>query len=153
MAAGMGWTGAEWVALNKWPCVNPVGRRPPRIRRRGAYGIAQNINGLAGYGPNGNSPGVQIAWMLNYIRSRYGDPIAAWNHELSAGWYDQGGWLPQGLSLALNTTGAPERVGGAGGTTIIVNVAGSVATVNELAADIRLALIRQGRSSPNIGLA
>jgi hypothetical protein len=35
------------------------------------------------------------------------------------GHYDSGGYLPMGLSMALNTTGAPEPVGGGGGPTHI----------------------------------
>ncbi len=38
--------------------------------------------------------------------------------------YDQGGWLPPGLSLAMNKTGRPERVmppGGGEGTVIVTN--------------------------------
>ena len=43
--------------------------------------------------------------------SRYGNPTAAWQHELSAGWYDRGGFLPTGVSIAVNNTGRPEPVG------------------------------------------
>ena len=43
--------------------------------------------------------------------SRYKNPTNAWSHEVAHGWYDKGGWLPQGLSLALNLTGGPEPVG------------------------------------------
>jgi hypothetical protein len=103
-----GWTGPEWVALNNvamresgW---NPTAQNPTSS----AYGIAQNIGGPGGY-PD-PSPRGQIMWMLNYIKNRYTDPIGAWNHELSAGWYDKGGYLPPGLSLALNQTGRPEYV-------------------------------------------
>jgi hypothetical protein len=35
------------------------------------------------------------------------------------GHYDEGGYLPMGLSMALNTTGGPEPVGGGGGPTHI----------------------------------
>lgn len=108
MAAAMGWTGAEWVALNNvamresgW---NPTAQNPTSS----AYGIAQNIGGPGGY-PD-PSPAGQISWMLNYIKGRYGDPINAWSHELSAGWYDSGGLLPAGVSLAINNTGRPEMV-------------------------------------------
>lgn len=38
----------------------------------------------------------------------------------SFNWYDQGGYLPPGLSLAMNGTGKPERVGG--GNTYVINV-------------------------------
>jgi hypothetical protein len=30
-------------------------------------------------------------------------------------WYDNGGMLPPGLSIAMNGTGQPEKVGGGGG--------------------------------------
>jgi hypothetical protein len=56
----------------------------------------------------------QIRWGLNYIAGRYGSPAAAWGHELSAGWYDRGGFLPPGLSLSYNGTGRPEKVSSPG---------------------------------------
>lgn len=62
----------------------------------------------------------QIAWGLGYIRSRYGSPLAAWGHELQFGWYDRGGRLPPGLSLAMNTTGRDEIHTAGGGTNPIV---------------------------------
>jgi hypothetical protein len=38
--------------------------------------------------------------------------------------YDRGGWLPEGMSLAFNSTGAPERVGGQN-ITVTLQVQGS----------------------------
>ena len=32
-------------------------------------------------------------------------------HEPSYGWYDRGGFIPPGLTLAHNDTGRPEKVG------------------------------------------
>jgi hypothetical protein len=105
MASQYGWTGAEFDALNSlwtresgW---NPNARNPSS----GAAGIVQDISG------NFHGGGIgQIAWGLAYIASRYGDPISAWAHEVSAGWYDRGGVLPPGLTLALNTTGHDETI-------------------------------------------
>lgn len=87
MAASYGWsTGPEWTALNNvamresgWDALiaNPTSD---------ARGIAQNINGWSSNYQEGNAA-QQIAWMLAYIKQRYGDPIGAWNHELSSGWY------------------------------------------------------------------
>lgn len=89
LAVSMGhsdWTtGAEWLAwLSLWNQesnwqdeANPTST---------ARGIAQNIDG---YGPNyqqGNMP-QQITWGIDYIESRYGDPIAAWAHEVTHNWY------------------------------------------------------------------
>lgn len=33
------------------------------------------------------NPRTQLAWMLDYVHRRYGDPCGAWAHELSDGWY------------------------------------------------------------------
>ena len=78
-----------------------------------AYGMAQFINGPSEYyqyGGNPNTAAGQAVAMLNYIAQRYGDPIAAWNHELSAGFYDQGGTLPPGWTMAYNGTGQNEHI-------------------------------------------
>ena len=149
MAASMyGWTGAEWTALNNvamresgW---NPTAQNPTSS----AYGIAQNIGGRAGY-PD-PSPAGQIAWMLAYIKSRYGDPIAAWQHELSAGWYDRGGLLPPGLSLAYNTTGRAEVVapGSDYGMTVNVYVGGSVVTEQGIVNAIHTGLLEKQKRVP-----
>jgi hypothetical protein len=63
------------------------------------------------YGVSVN-PMANIYAGLNYAVHRYG---AAWTRVLGQGHgYDQGGWLPPGVSLAYNGTGRPERVGGGG---------------------------------------
>ena len=120
---GYGWA-AYWPALlalwNRESGWNRFARNPSS----GAYGIPQALP-PSKMGPQANPPvssaGAQIMWGLNYIAGRYGNPGAAWAHELQAGWYDQGGWLPQGASIAVNTTGRPEWVGG--GPTYIINIA------------------------------
>jgi hypothetical protein len=60
----------------------------------GAAGMAQFINGFSEYyqwGGNPNTAYGQSVAMVNYIKSRYGDPIAAANHERAYNWYAQGG--------------------------------------------------------------
>jgi hypothetical protein len=55
-----------------------------------AYGIPQAVPGskMSSAGPNWQSNArTQIRWGLRYIRSRYGSPRRAWEHEVSAGWY------------------------------------------------------------------
>jgi hypothetical protein len=55
-----------------------------------AYGIPQAVPGskMGTAGPNWRSSArTQIRWGLRYIRSRYGSPHRAWEHEESAGWY------------------------------------------------------------------
>jgi hypothetical protein len=56
----------------------------------GAYGIPQAVPGdkMAAAGPDWRtSARTQIIWGMGYIRSRYGDPWNAWQHELRYGWY------------------------------------------------------------------
>lgn len=89
----------------------------------GAYGIAQALPAskypLAGRPPwmgGSSNPTAQITWMWDYMSSVYGGPKGAWAHELSAGWYDNGGWLKPGFTLAYNGTGHHEQVVGPGGS-------------------------------------
>jgi SLT domain-containing protein len=60
--------------------------------------------------PPTSSAGAQIDWGLGYIKGRYGSPAGAWAHEVANNWYDRGGWLMPGLTLAHNDTGRPEQV-------------------------------------------
>ncbi len=56
----------------------------------GAYGIPQAVPGgkMSSAGPHWQSDArTQIRWGLDYIRSRYGSPEGAWDHELTVGWY------------------------------------------------------------------
>jgi hypothetical protein len=56
----------------------------------GAYGIPQALPGskMASAGPDWESnPTTQIKWGLGYIKTEYGDPCGAWNHEEEFGWY------------------------------------------------------------------
>ena len=56
----------------------------------GAYGIPQAVPGdkMAAAGPDWRtSARTQIIWGMGYIKSRYGDPWNAWQHELRYGWY------------------------------------------------------------------
>jgi hypothetical protein len=123
-AAGLlgsyGWPGGEMgplVALwNRESGWNPYAVNPSS----GAYGIPQSLG--HGHPYNLGDYKAQIIWGLNYIAGRYGSPGAAWAHELQFGWYDRGGWLPPGVSLAANFTGRPERVGGGNTYTVNVNV-------------------------------
>lgn len=127
MAAAKGWTGAELNALfdveQREAGFNMTATNPTS----GAYGLAQFINGpseYAQYGGDSTTAQGQITAMLNYVQQRYGDPINAWNHELQYGWYDRGGWLKPGYTLAYNGTGRPEQVvpPGADSTEILARI-------------------------------
>jgi hypothetical protein len=87
MAAAYGWgSGAEWTALNNVAMRESGWDDEAANPTSDARGIAQNINGWSSDYQAGNAA-QQISWMLSYIKSRYGDPVQAWNHELSNGWY------------------------------------------------------------------
>ena len=130
-----GWAG-QWGALNAVAMRESGWSLTARNPSSGAYGIAQFINGPSEYyqyGGNPNTVAGQVIGFFNYIRQRYGNPGAAWQHELNFGWYDKGGWLPPGLSLAYNATGRPEQVlsrsGGSGaGNTYHITVNAGPAT-------------------------
>lgn len=87
MAASYGWgSGAEWTALNNI-VMTESGWNPYIVNPHStASGIAQNINGWSSDYQKGNAP-QQIAWLLQYIQERYGDPIKAWAFHLAHGWY------------------------------------------------------------------
>jgi hypothetical protein len=80
----------------------------------GAYGIAQALPPtkypFAGQAAGGSNPAAQISWMEGYMQSRYGGAVGAAAHEQAFNWYDRGGFIPVGHSLAVNNTGRPERV-------------------------------------------
>jgi TP901 family phage tail tape measure protein len=60
----------------------------------------------------------QVIWGLNYIRSRYGSPAAAWAHETAVGWYAKGTW---GAAPGWAWVGekGPELVRFLGGETVL----------------------------------
>ena len=128
MAAARGWTGAQWTDLYNVEMAEAGFNMNATNPSSGAYGLAQFIGGpseYAQYGGNSSTASGQITGMLNYIAQRYGTPSAAWAHEQAYGWYDQGGWLPTGKSIAINNTGAPERVIGPGGINVSLELASS----------------------------
>lgn len=97
---GMGESGWRWNALN---------------RSSGAYGIPQALpaSKMRSAGADWRTNAfTQVRWMASYIHGRYGSPAHAWSSWLSRSphWYDQGGWLMPGLTMAYNGTGRPERV-------------------------------------------
>jgi TP901 family phage tail tape measure protein len=111
MAAKYGWAGgAEWIALynliqgeSGW---NPYAANPTSTAR----GLFQKLTSVNG--PIESTIEGQASWGLNYIKSRYGDPINAYNKWLSRHphWYDSGGDLPPGLSYLYNGTNQAESI-------------------------------------------
>ncbi|WP_159941807.1 MULTISPECIES: lytic transglycosylase domain-containing protein [unclassified Nocardiopsis] len=56
----------------------------------GAYGIPQSLPGdkMASHGSDWRTnPATQIAWGIDYIKGRYGNPCGAWSHSQANNWY------------------------------------------------------------------
>jgi hypothetical protein len=56
----------------------------------GAYGIPQALPGskMSSHGDDWRTnPATQIAWGIDYIKGRYGDPCGAWTHSQANNWY------------------------------------------------------------------
>jgi hypothetical protein len=126
-----GWWGPLMAILvGKESGGNPRAYNPISVLGQHAEGIAQMLpSTFAAYTRGGSiwNPVANLVSSERYIEAVYGNPrnIAGLLGGTYYG-YDSGGWLPPGVSLAVNRTGAPERVlppGGGGNTyNITVNV-------------------------------
>lgn len=112
--AGKQWQAIDWL-VNRESSWNPKAANP----RSSARGLFQKMT--SAHGPVEATAGGQAGWGLKYIKNRYGTPVNAMNFHKRKGWYDQGGlvkpmlydqggWLPTGLTATLNATGKPEAV-------------------------------------------
>lgn len=88
-AAGYGWVGDQWTALDNLWTRESNWSNTARNPSSGAYGIAQFLDSTWSTvgGTKTSDPTLQIHYGLAYIKARYGSPAAAWSHEQSAGWY------------------------------------------------------------------
>lgn len=93
MAASYGWTGDQWLCLEKlWTNESNWRTEVPNYQGSGAYGIPQALpaSKMASYGADYlTNPKVQIAWGLNYVSTRYSSPCGAlsfWNNQYPH-WY------------------------------------------------------------------
>lgn len=81
---------------------------------------------FASYGGRGAgifNPVAEGIAAIRYIRARYGSPYNIPGLlSGSYGGYDNGGYLPPGLSMAYNGTGRPEPVGVTAGQTVNINI-------------------------------
>jgi len=126
--------------MGQWPAWRNIGMGESGWNYR-AYNAASGATGIpqALPGSKMRSAGAdwrtnaftQVRWMASYIHSRYGTPSHAWSlwQSRRPHWYDKGGYLPPGLSLAMNGTGRPERVlgpGQSGGITVNITINGNL---------------------------
>ena len=185
-----GWQGSQWDALSwlvshesSW---NPNAQNPTSS----AYGLFQFLDGTWGpYGSKTSDPAKQAQYGLEYIKGRYGSPAKAkafWeaNHWYADGgvvpdgspvgqiggglpdngtmMYDNGGYLPPGLTTVVNLTGKPEPVftsdqfdrmrgGAGGGFQYSPTFVGTDLTPEDVASDILFAAKRVGRGGVYAG--
>jgi hypothetical protein len=182
LAANYGWTGEQWAALdwlvNKESSWNPNAQNPTST----AYGLFQFLDGTwAAYGSKTSDPNLQAQYGLRYIKDRYGNPVNAKNFHQAHNWYsdggvvpveggasvpdngtmmyDNGGYLPPGVTTVVNLTGKPEpvftaaqfegmRAGGQGaGVHYEPHFYNSDLTADDVMDDFRFEVRRLGRGS------
>ncbi len=93
MAAAKGWSGSQWLCLEKlWTNESNWRTTVPNHGGSGAYGIPQALpaHKMASHGADYlTNPRTQIAWGLDYISKRYSTPCGAlsfWNAQYPH-WY------------------------------------------------------------------
>jgi Transglycosylase SLT domain len=103
-------SGGNPNAINNWDSNAAAGHPSQGLMQT----IPSTFNAYHQAGTSWNilDPVANIAAGINYIRAVYGDisNVQQANPNLPPKGYDQGGWLPPGLTLAYNGTGQPERV-------------------------------------------
>jgi nucleoid-associated protein YgaU len=89
MLGSFGWSSSQFSCLDPlWQ--HESGWSVTAANPDGAYGIPQALPGakMASAGPDWQTDAAtQIRWGLEYIKSLYGSPCGAWDHELATGWY------------------------------------------------------------------
>ena len=90
MAAERGWTGEQWVCLERLWTKESQWRHYADNPNSSAYGIPQALPGskMSTHGADWKTnPKTQIAWGMDYIKGRYGTPCGAWSHSQVKNWY------------------------------------------------------------------
>jgi hypothetical protein len=109
-----GWSGPQWDSLYNLVMGESGFNNNAKNPTSSAYGMFQFLDSTWGsVGARKTSdPYGQTDAGLKYISGSYGTPVNAYRKWLSRSphWYDQGGFLPPGLSLVMNGTGRPEPV-------------------------------------------
>jgi len=90
MCADRGWSASQCADLGRlWQRESGWSHRAHNARS-GAHGIPQALPGskMSSHGSDwATNPRTQIAWGLDYIAGRYGNPSNAWAHAARTGWY------------------------------------------------------------------
>lgn len=89
LLAARGWSG-QWSQFNALVTRESGWNVSATNASSGAYGLPQALPGskMASHGSDWRTnPATQLAWMMDYIAARYGDPAGAWAHSQATGWY------------------------------------------------------------------
>ncbi|MEU6241102.1 transglycosylase SLT domain-containing protein [Streptomyces sp. NPDC047024] len=81
---------AQYAAFNKIVSHESGWNPSATNSASGAYGLVQALpaSKMSSAGSDWKTnPATQIKWGLNYMNSRYGSPVQAWNFWQSHGWY------------------------------------------------------------------
>lgn len=137
MAQAMyGWgNGSQWNALNTLEMHEAGYNQFAQNPNSTAYGIGQFLDQTwGGFGPKTSDPKLQIQYMLEYIKGKYGTPVNAWNkyyqHPGGVGWYGTGGMLQPGMNVVGER--GPEIALNSGGRTQIISNSQTSALINAL---------------------
>jgi len=90
MCAEAGWSAAQCADLGRLWAKESGWNTRAHNGSSGAHGIPQALPGskMSSHGSDwASNPRTQIAWGLDYIRDRYGNPSNAWSHSVNQGWY------------------------------------------------------------------
>lgn len=90
MCADKGWSASQCAALDRLFLRESGWNHRASNGSSGAYGIPQALPGskMGSVASDWRTnPRTQIAWGLNYIKGRYGNPASAWAHSQRTGWY------------------------------------------------------------------
>ena len=113
VAARFGWgSGSQWDAID-WIVQHESGWNPKAQNPSStAYGLFQLLNSTwAGTGiAKSSDPSRQGEAGLKYIQGRYGTPLGAKSFWQAHRYYDSGGILPPGVTVAVNNTGLNETI-------------------------------------------
>lgn len=101
------WSATDWI-VNKESTWNPTAQNPSST----AFGLFQFLDST--WAETGvaktSDPALQAAAGATYIKKRYGDPVKAKAFWEQNGWYDRGGVLKPGTTLAQNDSGKDELI-------------------------------------------
>lgn len=136
MAAARGWTGAEWNALYAVVMRESGFNNNAQNPTSTAYGMFQFLDSTwSAYGASKTSdPTAQTTAGLNYIASRYKDPLGALAHEQQYGWYSGGGYVTPRAGGGPVSSGRPYLVGERGPELFVPDASGAITSNQDTAA-------------------